>query len=247
MSSITSVTEDDRQRAAKIGMELMHAFYESREPDLVHDCNLIKLYLESLLKRSGFSGLAVDAQAKKRSSAVEKIARKCSDIRSNYAQRILDGEHPSEIVTDLVRARVTCRFSDQIDQVAAIIREKFVLSDADEEDHRKSDRFDAFGYAALHLIGMPVQGASTNMYFSGCKFELQVRSSLMDIWGVVNWDIAYATQEEIPFEIKRRLSSVSALFYLIDREFIGIRDGALVLASNHDQPPNEDEIGRAHV
>lgn len=240
MTGVASVTEGDRQRAAKIGTELMHAFYESREQDLVYDCNLIKHFLEAILKKSGFSGLAVDAKAKERNSAVEKISRKCFDMKSNYAQRILAGEHPSEIVTDLVRARVTCRFSDQIDQVAAIIRGNLILSESDEEDHRTSDRFDAFGYAALHLIGMPVQGASTNMYFSGCKFELQVRSALMDIWGVVNWDIAYESQKEVPFEIKRRLSSVSALFYLIDREFIGIRDGSLMLASDGGQPPKED-------
>lgn len=45
----------------------------------------------------------------------------------------------------------------------------------------------------------------------------------MDIWSVVNWDIAYTEENKIAYDLNRRLSTVSALFYLVDQEFIRIR------------------------
>ena len=57
----------------------------------------------------------------------------------------------------------------------------------------------------------------------------------MDIWSVVNWDIGYKSGKEVAPEIKRRLAGVSALFYLVDREFMGIRDDAVLSQEVPDQ------------
>jgi len=53
----------------------------------------------------------------------------------------------------------------------------------------------------------------------------------MDIWSIVNWDISYTDERDTPYELLRRMSTLSALLYLVDEEFIRIRD-SISLAQN---------------
>jgi ppGpp synthetase/RelA/SpoT-type nucleotidyltranferase len=226
---MTQLSSLERERASNIGQEALSAFYGSREGDLTSDCKQLELSLKNLLARNGFADLKVDTSPKLQASALDKVRRKSLNEKSDYAQRIIDGERPEKIITDLVRGRITCRFSDQIDLVAKLLEQHFEIDHTLSEDHRITNQPNEFGYAALHLICTPLNDGKLQVFFSDCKFEIQIRSSLMDIWGVVNWDIDYKPDREVPFEIQRRLASVSALFYLIDREFIGIREDVSVV------------------
>ncbi|HEY4848750.1 MAG TPA: RelA/SpoT domain-containing protein [Methylocella sp.] len=188
------------------------------------DAEFLRGYFERLLCRCGYSSLIVEARPKPLASAIDKIRRKCADENSPYCSRILNGEPPERILTDLVGVRITCKFSDQIDEVEALLAKNFSLRDIERIDHRKPKHYGNFGYAALHLVADPIQTSVTQIYFSDCAFEIQIRSALMDVWSVVNWDIAYTEERKAPYELLRRMSTLSALFYLVDQEFIRIRD-----------------------
>jgi ppGpp synthetase/RelA/SpoT-type nucleotidyltranferase len=226
MARREKLSAEDRERAAEIGVTSIRAFYGSRAGDLDGDCEFLEGHLRRTLDRGGFSALAVKARPKKLSSAIDKIRRKCADANSSYASRLLKGEHPQQILTDLVGARITCKFSDQIDVIEELLKANYKLRNSARMDYRKPKEFGYFGYAALHLVGEPITASATQIYYSGCAFELQVRSALMDIWSVVNWDVAYTDEDDIPYEILRRMSTLSALFYLVDQEFIRIRTEA---------------------
>jgi ppGpp synthetase/RelA/SpoT-type nucleotidyltranferase len=234
---------DDRDRAAAIGTAALGAFYGSRSADLEGDAEFLESHVKRLLTRSGYPSLKVEGRPKARDSAIQKLRRKCADNGSHYFRRILDGEPPQAVLTDLVGIRITCRFSDQIDEVATLIRANYLVRDADCVDHRQPVNYAAFGYAALHLVAEPVKATATQVYYSGCAFEIQIRSSLMDIWSVVNWDIAYTDERDIPQELLRRMSSISALFYLVDQEFTRIRDEV----SEGSKRTAEEELGSAGV
>jgi len=225
------ISEQDRDRAAEIGAAALEAFYGSRSNDLECDAEFLRGHFNRLLRRAGYSLLSVEARPKKRSSAISKIRRKCADKDSEYGSRILRGDAPEKILTDLVGIRITCKFSDQIDEVASVIRREFTLRDSECVDHRKPNDYGKFGYAALHLIAEPINATITNVYYSGCAFEIQIRSALMDIWSIVNWDISYTDERDTPYELLRRMSTLSALLYLVDEEFIRIRD-SISLAQN---------------
>ena len=221
-------------KAAKLGKELLGAFYDSRVADIEADCQQLEDCLHRLLIHNGISDVYVTSKPKERRSALDKIDRKVYNEKSDYAERLLLGEQPQDIITDLVRARIACSFSDDVDKIANIIRKHFVIHEKDCADYRTPDAHGAFGYAALHLVCSSPQ--TEPFFFSGCKFEIQVRSRLMDIWGIVDWDVAYKSRLDVPYEIRRRLSSISALFYLIDREFLEIRDRATETILNSSGP-----------
>jgi len=218
------ISDADRATAAKVGVAAIEAFYGSRLEDLDGDCQFLHSHLERLLKRSGFGSLKIETRSKGLDSVVAKLQKKCADPASNYCQRILGGETPDKIITDLVGVRITTQFSDQIDEVAELIKKNFSISPEECVDHRVPSSHDKFGYAALHIVANPIETTSTLIYFTDCKFEVQIRSALMDIWSVVNWDIAYKGESDVPSEILRRISTLSALFYLVDQEFTRIRD-----------------------
>jgi ppGpp synthetase/RelA/SpoT-type nucleotidyltranferase len=223
MGCTANLSVDDRNRATEIGVAAITAFYGSRSLDLESDSEFLKGHFSRLLRRSGYSSLTVETRSKELDKAIEKIRRKCADENSQYSARILAGEPPERILTDLVGVRITCKFSDQIDEIEKLVRANCVLREAERIDYRRPKHYGNFGYAALHLVADPIE-ASSSVYFSGCAFELQIRSALMDIWGVVNWDIAYTDERTLPYELLRRMSTLSALFYLVDQEFIRIRD-----------------------
>ena len=230
------LNDSDIDRAIKLGKSSLAAFYDSRQGDLQYDCDHLEKHLRSLLERNGFPSLEITCKPKELKSALQKIERKCLDAESGYADRILDGIPAEDIMTDLVRGRITCHFSDQIDMVAQQIKKHFTVIPDFSEDHQLPTRFAEFGYHALHLIfEPPTMSGGIQTYFSDRRIEIQIRSALMDIWSVVNWDIGYKSGKEVAPEIKRRLAGVSALFYLVDREFMGIRDDAVLSQEVPDQ------------
>jgi ppGpp synthetase/RelA/SpoT-type nucleotidyltranferase len=221
------ISPDDRERAFQVGLAAINAFYGSRWSDLEDDSDFLRGYFERILRRGGYSALAVSSRPKKLESVKDKLKRKCNDHSSDYATRLLNGEPPERIFTDLIGVRITCKFADQVDPIEKLIVANHSLRERDREDYRLPNHYGKFGYAALHIISEPIESTPTQVYFSGCPFEIQVRSALMDIWGVVNWDIGYTEERKIPYQLLRRMSTLSALFHLVDSEFIRIRDEVL--------------------
>jgi hypothetical protein len=103
------------------------------------------------------------------------------------------------------------------------LRRHYLFRDSERIDYRKPQEYGHFGYAALHVIGEPIEVKPTQIYYSDCAFEVQIRSALMDVWGVFNWGTAYTEEKDIPYDVLRRMSTLSALLYLVDEEFIRIR------------------------
>jgi ppGpp synthetase/RelA/SpoT-type nucleotidyltranferase len=225
MSTVASaLTKDDRLRAADLGVAALKKFYGSRQDDLVQDAAQLAQHIDRTLKRAGFHDAIVKSRSKTQESACDKLERKCFDERSDYAPRILNGQRPESILTDLMGVRVTCRFSDQIDPISALIKGNYETLEDQCADYRRPKTFNAFGYAALHLICRVPDSWRAKIFFSNVPFEVQVRTSLQDVWSVLNWDIAYTIEDSLPYEVSRGIATIAALFHMVDEEFIRLRD-----------------------
>ena len=108
-----------------------------------------------------------------------------------------------------------------------MIRDEFVIDDANSVDKRILLDPDRFGYLSLHfVVSLNASRLQLAEYqeFAGCKAEIQIRSILQHSWAEVNHDLGYKTVGTIPQEIRRSFARVAGLLELADSEFVRIRE-----------------------
>ena len=125
-------------------------------------------------------------------------------------------------VTDLVGIRIICLYEDELDKVAACVKEKFDVIDTTDKVRAVENTEASFGYKGLHLDLRPPSGANAYGPNPVASFELQIRTVIQDSWSALDHKIKY--KKAIPGPLKRRINVLAALFELADREFRQIRD-----------------------
>ncbi|UTF58768.1 GTP pyrophosphokinase family protein [Gilvimarinus sp. DA14] len=157
--------------------------------------------MESLLKRlltaSNIDVHSISGRGKERSSIERKIQKK--DKYSTISD-----------ITDIVGLRIICHYADEIDDIAKIIEEEFLIDSENSIDKRTVLDPDRFGYLSLHyVVSLKPHRASLLEYqgFTGLKFEIQVRSILQHTWAEIEHDIGYKAKIEVPKPIRRKFST----------------------------------------
>ena len=136
--------------------------------------------------------------------------------------------HTLDDVTDIVGMRIVTFYSADVDKVAAIINELFVVDWNNSVDKRKLHRLDSFGYNSLHYICRLRESSGTDDEPDGLyqlPFEIQMRTALQHVWSTLDHDTAYKDGGvKIPNEYQRQFNRLAGMLELIDEEFSRLRN-----------------------
>ncbi|MCX5831583.1 MAG: hypothetical protein NT140_06820 [Deltaproteobacteria bacterium] len=177
-------------------------------------CERVHVLLEQLLKSRAISVHSITARMKTRESCIKKVAKKGASYST-----IGD-------VTDIAGIRVIAYFSDQVDEIARMIKDEFDLDPKNSIDKRAILDPDRFGYLSLHyVISLSAARCAFSEYtvFTGLKAEIQIRSILQHAWAEIEHDLGYKTSGEVPRTARRQFARLAGLLELADDEFVKIR------------------------
>lgn len=170
--------------------------------------------IRQIMRSSSVKYHSITSRAKKRDS----LAKKLANPEKEYLQ-LSD-------VTDLAAVRVTTYFAVDVDVVADMITEEFVIDMANSVDKRSNQDPERFGYRSLHFIAsLKPERLALPEYrtYTGKKLEIQVRSILQHAWAEIEHDLGYKSAISVPRDLRRRFSRVASLLELADDEFEAIR------------------------
>lgn len=123
-------------------------------------------------------------------------------------------------VTDLVGLRIITYYTDDVDKVAAIVKQLFDVDWQNSVDKRKLHQLTSFGYNSLHYICSMRTG---DRQIDGVKFEIQMRTTLQHVWSAIEHDIGYKGAVKLPPEYRRQFSRLAGMLELADDEFSRLR------------------------
>ncbi len=175
---------------------------------------LEKTVLEELnqgLKRSGIRLQGIEHRIKERDSLREKISRKNDKYDSLYD------------ITDLLGIRIICYFAEDVDRIAAVVGKLFDVDRENSVDERKEIGPNNFGYLSLHYICSLKKNGKYPEGLTEIPFEIQMRSSLQNIWAEIEHDFGYKNDFGIPKSVQREFAQVAGLLEVADKCFDEIR------------------------
>ena len=127
-------------------------------------------------------------------------------------------------VTDVVACRIITLFEDDVDRICQCIEKNFEIVEYRDKRKKTFDYID-FGYNSLHLLIKFNDERCQFIEYAQYKnfvFELQIRTVLQHSWAEIEHGLGYKSQYEIPKDIRRRLTRLSASLELLDEEFVEI-------------------------
>lgn len=185
-------------------------------------CDSYKIFTEKmknlvneLLKENNIHVHSVTSRVKTEASLqikLEKLERKISKLYD---------------VPDISGIRITTYFADEVDSIAEIIENEFIVDEKRSVDKRELLDPDRFGYLSLHYVvklTKPRLKLTEYKRFRSCCAEIQLRSILQHAWAEIEHDLGYKSKYSVPSEIRRRFSRLAGLLEIADAEFIQIRE-----------------------
>jgi ppGpp synthetase/RelA/SpoT-type nucleotidyltranferase len=180
--------------------------YRKRLPLLEQLSQQVYGQLSEILHAQGIEISAVEHRVKTEPSLIGKLALKG------------DKYHTIDDVTDLVGLRIITFYTDDVDKVAAIVNQLFVVDWNNSVDKRKMHQLNSFGYISLHYICRLKEGPLSHI-----PFELQMRTALQHVWSAIEHDIGYKSFVKLPPEFRRQFSRLAGMLELADDEFSRLR------------------------
>ncbi len=188
--------------------------YRDQKPFFEILKQLVLKKIKFCLGQNGIMVTAVEGRIKNEASLAGKLERKGSKYKN------LDD------ITDILGTRIITLYDDDVDKIAALIENLFVIDWKNSVDKRKIHQLDRFGYSSLHYIcKLPKQ-----LYFDAehpqlneCSFEIQIRTTLQHVWSAIEHDIGYKSGVDVPDEYLRTLHILAGMLEMVDNEFSRIR------------------------
>jgi putative GTP pyrophosphokinase len=174
--------------------------------------------------------------------------------RSSFLEKINRKEYPDPFASmpDLVGTRVVCLFRDDIPTLCDMVRSEFNVVAEENKIEEAGD--DSFGYMSVHFECTLHDHYTGPRYdrLKGIRFEVQVRTILMDAWANVSHHLAYKGKASIPADLRKDFNALSALFYIADQQFQTFFDSVTAseqsIAQSIDKAPDSNlPINRASV
>ena len=172
--------------------------------------------IATLLRQSEIDFVQIEKRAKSTDSFIEKVRRKTYD-------------DPFLGMTDLVGVRVITYYLEDVDRVESVLRREFTVDEENSADKSFQLNPDQFGYLSRHFvlrIGSSRASLIEWQSFAVIAIEVQVRTALQHAWAAVNHKLEYKRAEDVPYELRRGLNRLSALFELADAQFSSFRNAS---------------------
>lgn len=172
----------------------------------------IQQSLETFLNEKDIPYLSIKYRVKEQASFLEKIERK-------------EYKNPFDDIEDMCGIRVICYFQNDIEKIKAIILKEFDIT----ENQTKQELLNAteFGYRSTHFIAKIKKDWTNAPNYRGLdnlKFEIQVRTILMHSWAEIEHKLAYKSEIDIPKDLRRKFSFISAVLEDADIKFEEIKN-----------------------
>lgn len=132
-----------------------------------------------------------------------------------------------EEMDDIAGIRVMCQFTEDIEKVVEIIRERQDMRIREEKDYITNKK--PSGYQSYHII------LDYDVYtVSGCttlQAEIQIRTMAMNFWATIEHSLQYKYKTGIPDDIRRKLRNAADATVALDYEMSYVR-GEIMDAQN---------------
>ena len=158
----------------------------------------------------------LDANNIKTHSVLSRI----KSFESYFAKvRRKDIVEPLKEVIDLVGIRIVVLLRSDLERVAKIIREYFVVITEDNKIDNQETA--SFGYMSNHFV-VKLKDSYTGPRYDLLReliCEIQIRTIAMDAWATISHYLDYKTDHDVPTELKKDFYALSGLFYVADTHF----------------------------
>ena len=150
----------------------------------------------------------VDGRLKTISSILEKVQHKNFEI-----------DEFEEKLDDIAGVRIICQFVEDIERVVEIIHAREDIKVISEKDYVSSSKDS--GYRSYHMIVLykvfTINGPRE------VKCEIQIRTLAMNFWATVEHSLQYKYDQDIPDEIRDRLTKAADAIVVLDSEMSYVR------------------------
>jgi ppGpp synthetase/RelA/SpoT-type nucleotidyltranferase len=204
--------------------EKLRQQYDEAVHGLSDLAGILKGVLEEFLTKESIAYGEITYRIKQYDSFVEKISRK--SYRS-----------PMSDVIDLCGLRIVYLYTGDLDKIIQILKREFEVSESEKKEAELSP--DRFGYRSYHIVASIREewlSAPQFRQFRGRKFEIQIRSILMNSWASISHQLFY--KKDSTRELQRRLYRLSALMELADVEI----DHLLALKGEGSTEPQGSDL-----
>lgn len=121
---------------------------------------------------------------------------------------------------DLVGVRVVVLFMSDLARIDTLVGREFEILGTEDKVEGEVDP-STFGYMSRHF-DVRIPATHHGPRYEGIRdvrFEVQVRTLLMDAWANVSHFLAYKGESSIPVELRRDFHALSGLFFVADKHF----------------------------
>ena len=156
-------------------------------------------------------------------SPIEQVSGRVKSLPSileKMQRKHIPMDKMEEEIEDIAGIRIICQFEEDIDTVAAIIRDRSDMVIKSEKNYLKHIK--QSGYRSYHLI----------IYYtvdtiSGPKrlqAEIQIRTMAMNFWATIEHSLQYKYKGEMPLHVAERLSNAADAIIALDHEMSSVRN-----------------------
>lgn len=198
-------------------------------------CGEVKFSLTRKLDEASIKWHSVTARTKSLTSFLEKVERK------EYSDPFAETE-------DIAGVRIVCLFMVDLQRAGDVISSMYEV--LNREDKVTGGDASAFGYMSHHYVCRLSNRYAGERYdaLKGLKFEIQVRTILMDAWANMSHYLSYKNAESIPKALIKDFYALSGLLYVGDRQFESLfKASSLSAASAEDRILRSSEIDESEV
>ena len=184
------------------GQALLEQYRECL-PQLKELEQVVSAMISQALGQQHLEVAAIEHRIKTEESFIGKLERKG------------DKYHDISDITDLLGFRIITFYSDDVDKVAAIVKQLLEVDWSNSVDKRKLHQLTSFGYNSLHYICRLKEGSF--------PFEVQMRTALQHAWSAIEHDLGYKGNVKLLPDFRRQFSRLAGMLELIDNEFNRLR------------------------
>lgn len=208
--------------------------YKKVRPTYAQFTEKLEALFRELLQRKRIQYHLIEPRTKTLTSFKEKITRQ--DKQYN---------NPLQEVTDLSGIRIVVYYLEDVNRVAKLINDQFLVNQAYSVDKTEILKAHEFGYRAIHYV-ISLSENRKNLLewkdFKSFKAEIQIRTVLQHAWAAIDHTLRYKKKADIPYQFRRKLFRLSGILELADEEFSAIKIEITSLRKELEKKIEKDDI-----